>query len=99
LFNTQLPTKNVKHSFKIKCERIAATTTETEPMGVTRIATVKALGLALGRVRPSSLGDKVEDLVRQHSPRALSLSSTLRLTSPTIIMIIPVHHSQLLRYP
>lgn len=53
-------TKKVRDSLRKKWDRIAATTTETEPMGVTRIATVKALGLDCSF--DCSLCNKVENL-------------------------------------
>lgn len=44
---TRLLTKNVSVSLRIKCERMAAMTTEMEPIGVTRMATVKAYATKL----------------------------------------------------
>ena len=37
------PTKKLSDSFKKKCDNIAQTTTESAPIGVTRMASVKAL--------------------------------------------------------
>lgn len=42
-------TKKVSDSLRRKCERIAQTTTDSAPMGVTRIASVNALTVSLVR--------------------------------------------------
>jgi hypothetical protein len=95
-------TKNVSVSFNMKWDKMAHITTDRAPIGVTRMASVKALltvqlSLESRDGSYNSLCYEVQNLSYRWNQRDPN-SNPRSKDSPRIIIIIPVHQSQLFRY-